>query len=414
MAVIRMINSDTKSYSVLWIDDHIDQYKPFTDELRNRHINVFEAADLSEAVRKFNQADSIDLILLDLRMKDESGFDFLRRVQNRTNLPICILSSYLHLDEYQKKISQIRKNVGIMDKNIPDPKDKSFDTFVSRIKYFADNPPRYKPGKASERLRNDLLSKDPFEITFSEYVTLPSKIKRTIREHARLRALKTINQEFQSGKKWILLCADPDNPVKSLDEDERIPTSREVTSIAMDLNRVPYQFSAPDSLDDILTDGIIAAGDCAGPSRISDYPTVTLKVSGEHLDVHFDTGSPWTFASYEELNELGVLSPSLIETDGMRGYAAYEYFSETIKVDLVNQTNGRAKRYELSVRAVKDWRRSPFSIDCPTTCQHHGKVCSKRRALIGRNLIIDNELEVTLCGRTRKSSFKKAKSIPKD
>ncbi|MBO9403439.1 response regulator [Shimia sp. R9_3] len=395
-------------YSVLWVDDHIEQYKPFTQELGRRGIHVYGASSIYEAIRKFSSSGNIDLVLLDLRLKDESGFDFLKRIQTRTNLPICILSSYLHLEEYQKRISRIRKNVGVMDKNLPDPKDPSFDSFVSKIRYLVENPPKYTPRQSNEKLSSNFLSKDPFEITFSEYVNLPSKIKRSIRNEARKLAAETLAEEFQSGKSWVLLCADPNKPVKSLEDTETIPTSGEVTSIAMELDRVPFQFSAPDTIDDIATDDSAAQGNCVGPDRLSSYPTVTLRVAGEQLDVHFDTGSPWTFASFEDLNELGVLSPSLIETDGSRGIRTYEYFSETIWIDLVNQRNGRVKRLGLSVRAVKDWSRSPFAIKCPSSCANKGKLCAKRRALVGRNLIVDHELEITLCGKTRQSTFRKS------
>lgn len=398
------------NYSVLWIDDHIDQYKPFTDELRRREIFVHEASSISEAVRVFNGHNNIDLVLLDLRLKDESGFDFLSRIQNRTSIPVCIMSSYLHLDEYQKRISRIRKNVAVMDKNLPDPKDEAFDNFVAQIKYFSENPPKYSPSKSNKKLESKYLSKNPFEITFSEYVKLPSKVKKSIREEARKIANKTLMKHFNSGKNWVLLCADPDNPVKSLDDIEDVPGSSEVTAIAMELDRVPFQFSAPDTIDDIISGNSSANSSCVGPSRISNYPTVTLKVGGEHLDVHFDTGSPWTFASFEELNELGVLPTDLIETDGRRGFSTYEFYAETLSVDLINQTNRSVKRLDLSVRAVKDWKRSPFIIKCPYNCPNHGDTCKKRRALVGRNLIVDNELEVTLCGKTQKSSFRKSKN----
>ena len=396
------------TYSVLWIDDHIKDYKPFTEELRRRDFQILEASTIVDAVRSFSK-NHVDLILLDLRLKDESGFDFLKRVQTRTSIPICILSSYLHLDEYQRRISRIRKNVAVMDKNLPDPRDTSFDNFVAKLKYFAENPPKYPPKKSNERLTSSFLSQGPFDVSFSEYINLPSKVKRAIRDQARIEAAALLRDEFSKGKKWVLLCGDPSTPFKSLDDQESIPSSSQVTSIAMELDRVPFQFSAPDTIDDILTSGN-GETSCSGPERLSKYPTVTLKVGTEKLDVHFDTGSPWTFASFEDLNELGVLPQNLIETDGFRGIQTYEYYAEAVEVDLVNQRNGSAKRLELELRAVKDWARSPFTVKCPADCEFHGSVCKRRRALVGRNLIIDHELQITLCGKTHKSSFQKSKA----
>ena len=62
-----------------------------------------------------------------------------------------------------------------------------------------------------------------------------SKIGRSIRTAARNRAESTLQKEFSAGKKWVLLCADASIPVKSLDQDERILTSQDVTAIAMEL-----------------------------------------------------------------------------------------------------------------------------------------------------------------------------------
>lgn len=391
---------------VLWIDDQIEDYTEFVAGLKNHDISITGAPSVDNAIEILKHK-SFDLILLDLRMPEKNGFEFLRSQISKSDAPICVLSSYLHLEEYQKRLNRLRKNVAIMDKDLPPPNSPSFSYFADRIKQFISNPPGQAPKSFETEMTDKFSDIDPFEISFRRYLNLPSRLKRFLRERARLIARDAINREFKSGAGWVLICGDPKKAEMSADAGTTPPDNDEVRQRAIELDRVPYQFSSPQQIDDMHS------GACVGPSGIKDYPTVTIGIDGKKLDVHFDTGSPYTFVSFEEFNEFGVLRDDLLPIDGARGMNSYEYVSDNIRTVIIDQKKGSSKAITVQVRAVKNWNRCPFIVICPQSCENfslnHEKICMNRAALFGRNLIYENELSISLCGITNKSSISKVK-----
>lgn len=392
--------------SVLWIDDQVNDYSEFIAGLGEHDISVTAAPTVDEAIDILRHKN-FDLILLDLRMPEKSGFDFLRDYLSRTNVSVCVLSSYLHLEEYQKRLNRLRSNIAIMDKDLPPPKSPSFEYFAERIKHFILNPPGASPKSFENEMREKFAELDPFEISFRRYLRLPSRLKKHLRTEAEKRARNAINAEFRSGAGWVLICGDPHKADMSADVGTTPPDNEVVRQRAIELDRVPYQFSAPLQVDDMHT------GACQGPTDISDYPTLTLEVEGAQLVVHFDTGSPYTFVSFEEFNYNGALREDLLPIDGRRGVMPYEYVSDRIRARVIDQKKGSSKAVMVQVRAIKNWQRSPFSVFCPQICANFEQglrnTCSNRKALIGRNIMFENKLSLVLCGSTNKTSISRSR-----
>jgi len=144
-----MSQNQKNEFKVLWIDDQLDLYGEFVDGLERRGLRVTAVTSVDAAFDVLEK-ETFDLVLLDLRMPKKTGFDFLRQRLANSKVPICVLSSYLHLIEYQKQINRFRSNVAVMDKDLPNPKTDAFTVFANKLKRMIEKPPELAP-KAFER-----------------------------------------------------------------------------------------------------------------------------------------------------------------------------------------------------------------------------------------------------------------------
>jgi len=396
---------DIDSLIVLWVDDQINDYSEYIEEMEQFGLTIVTADSINKSLDILKLDTNFDLILLDLRFSSggtevETGFSFLKATTKpRLNIPICILSSYLHLETNQNKINRIRRNAFTLDKQIPDPGTKAFEMFVNRIKYYANNPAERTPFAHQKTLEKTLQNRNPFEINFREYMEMPSRVKKKVRESAESILKDQLQREFDKGYIWVLFCGDSKKPIKAVTEESKIPSHSEIAVMGMDIDRVPFQYSTPDHIDDIATSG------CSGPSKVSSYPTVTLELGGEELSVHFDTGSPFIYMSFELLTELKLTSLNGMIVDGRRSFSSYEYINEKIKAKLIDQKGTKRIGVDLNVRAVKNWDQCPFIFYCKPSCGREGEICKNRQGLVGRNLIFDNGISLEICGVEGKTSI---------
>lgn len=389
--------------TVLWIDDQINDYSEFIDGMESRGLRVTPSESVEEGLGHL-ETQVYDIILLDLKMPGENGFDFLKRRLRETQAPVCVLSSYLHLDEYHKSLNSIQENIGIMDKDLPQPNSKAFDIFAEKIKELIARPPTEPPKRAEQVILENLEGVDPFEVTFKRYLNMPSPIKAVIRKEAEKIAHKTLLEEFHEGSGWVFLCGSAEHPVMTARLGEPPPHPSKIMAKAMELDRVPFQFSAPDTVDDIFTGG------CEGPIDLSGYPTVRLVLYQRPFDIHFDTGSSFTFLSFEELNELHLLEKVSMPISGRRGHSTYEYVQQPVKATIKCQRNPSiSKVIGVNARVVKNWRKGPYAVICPLTCKNYKEgesvLCRNRTGLIGRNLITENKMQISVCGSTNLTSY---------
>jgi hypothetical protein len=153
---------------------------------------------------------------------------------------------------------------------------------------------------------------------------------------------------------------------------------------------------------------------CGDPGGQSYYPTVTLEFGERQVSVHFDTGAPMTFFSYEELLALEVIRPTTFFAEKRRaGSEAPKYWATALHVRGRIRCQGTGQTAEIIIRgqAVRDWDHAPFARFCKATCPSNPdasgqRLCPDRKALVGRNLLIENALVVVLDGKKRKTLLK--------
>jgi DNA-binding NtrC family response regulator len=79
---------------ILVVDDESSIRLLYSHELADEGHEVTTAATAVEAVEKL-QKDDFDLILLDIKLKNESGLDLLQRiVKERHNLPVILCTAF--------------------------------------------------------------------------------------------------------------------------------------------------------------------------------------------------------------------------------------------------------------------------------------------------------------------------------
>ena len=356
--------------------------------------DVKTASNKLEAI-ELASSSNFDLYLVDLRLPKDSGIEItraLRHISSNTN--ICILSSYLHLDEWQSDLRRVRFNYTPLDKDIPPPDSPAFSVFANKLKELARQTRFVQDHEESERAISADI--DPFNISFRSYMNLPAQTKKRYRETAYRKALPYIESAFNSGKVWVLFCGDSRTPAMSASTLQDIPNSRDVAQIAFDKDRAPFQFSAPMGVDDLTPNS------CQGTSGAAGYPTITLQFSdSEPRRVHFDTGAPITFFSFEYLNEVHDLSEYTFDITASRGRQKFDCIKEELNLKMLCQISGKVKMVVVDALIVKDWDNSPFRVSCDPKCKSGREVgkltCRNRQCgLLGRDIMYRNNISISL------------------
>jgi DNA-binding NtrC family response regulator len=79
---------------ILVVDDESSIRLLYSHELADEGYEVHTAASAVEAVDKLNK-EEFDLILLDIKLKNESGLELLQRiVKERHNLPVILCTAF--------------------------------------------------------------------------------------------------------------------------------------------------------------------------------------------------------------------------------------------------------------------------------------------------------------------------------
>lgn len=392
---------------VLWVDDQIEGLTPYVQALRDQGIHLDTARSCDEAVNAF-KARQYDAVIIDLRMPEKDGIEFIRQlIKLRKNPEICAYSSYLYLDEYVKKLRNLSKPVELIDKDFPNVTADDFEARFLRplLDFIRHGGKRTIAQQLEER---SIAPDDPFEIDYNTYIKMGVLEKKLAADRALEAAQVTLNAEFKKGSIWVFLCGDPTIVRASASDLTQVHSQELMHQFARNQNRAPFQFFKPVAVDDMGP-----WSTCGSQHDLSGYPAANIEIKNKTLLVHFDTGAPWTFFSYEELVERGVILPGdLLFTTCKRGAKKYDAAFLNIEVTLRCQISDDTRTITLRGQAVRDWLNSPFARECleqkciqlgPTI--QNGRNCLLRIGLIGRNVLVENALQVILDGKSRRTGF---------
>ena len=94
------MNTKLTHKNLLIIEDEIALRELFTSELEKKHPNLkcFQAGTIAQAEEIFN-ANSIDLILSDLKLPDKDGLVFLENIRNKDSyIPFIFMTGFADKD----------------------------------------------------------------------------------------------------------------------------------------------------------------------------------------------------------------------------------------------------------------------------------------------------------------------------
>lgn len=401
----------------LWLDDKISNYGGYIDRLRELGFTIRKCRTNAEAIRAASK-NSYDLVIVDLKLENETGLEFLRFLKDRLiKSTTVILSSFLYDQNYISLLKDLDSNVFLLEKNLPSSASAKFVEFSETLRQYVEDDRSQTPSDYYQTKRQ-ALEQDPFDITYSDYLRLPPDLQDELHVKAFERVEAVIDREVDDGAKWLVFCGNPNEPEEVADDISDRWDAEELDELAAQKNRVAFVFEAPEDSED----------DGCGGGRVEarSYPTVNLVASGKHLEsgngapsfqsrkggqvfvVHFDTGSHFSYLSYEDwIARTGDPNPGVRTTKRYRGKVEIMY-EKTLYLRVQDQLTSRTqKAADLPVYLVKNFLSSKLVAECPSGCIAAGRSqtregkpnCIRRIGLIGRNLLTENgNLKLTLTG----------------
>jgi CheY-like chemotaxis protein len=388
---------------LLWVDDQINELQPYVRALKDAEFQV-EVAASSDVAMAMAHSDKYDVILVDILMPPPDGIELLRQLRPlQPNARLAALSSYLYLERYRDQIRNLPFPVELIEKDIPNVEAEDFDTrFLTPIR----NVLRFGVTKTIDSQEKRLAKRtdeniDPFGIPLADFMKKSILEKDRLVIRARELAAAEIEKAFGEGKIWVLLCGSASQIRATATTPNEILSEDKIMDFARSQQRPPFQFWKPVHVDDVWSH-------CGDEKTTLHYPTVTLDIKNNQLDLHFDTGSPITFFSYERLVQLGVIRPTTNFGMASRGDSTYWTVALDISVILRSQSGDVSRTVRLRGQAIRDWLEAPFARFCDVICplledKTARQLCLWRIALIGRNLLYENELVLVLDGKNRKT-----------
>ncbi|OCL82096.1 response regulator transcription factor [Arcobacter porcinus] len=123
-----------KKYKVLYIEDDLGIQKNIKEILEHYFREVFTASNLFEAVSIYDD-EYLDLIITDIKLENDNGIDFIKRVrQNDKNIRVIITSAYTNLD-YLLEATELNLTKYIVK---PINNEKLLEAFELFLKSFED------------------------------------------------------------------------------------------------------------------------------------------------------------------------------------------------------------------------------------------------------------------------------------
>ncbi|HXU37935.1 MAG TPA: response regulator [Blastocatellia bacterium] len=397
---------------LLWVDDQIAELGAYVRALEETGFQV-QCADSTPAALVLAGANEYNIILVDILMPPPDGIELLRRIQPlQPNASLAALSSYLYLDRFRQQLRGLSFPVEVIEKDIPNVEAEDFQQrFLDPIRHLVDFGVTRTIDNQDKRIAlENQTGSDPYNIPLVDFMKKSILEKDVLVTKAREIASSGIDRAFAEGKIWVMLCGSANQIRASATTGNEILSEEEVMEFARIQQRAPYQFWKPLNADDVWSG-------CGDVNSTKDYPTVTLifgsdpeNTSKEEIRiVHFDTGAPMTFFSYEELLRLGAIRPTTnFGLATRKSHGSYWTVKLDVTVILRSQAGGDTKSVTLTGQAVRDWLMSPYARFCGTSCpvfdsQIERQLCLGRIGLIGRNLLVENSLILVLDGIQRKT-----------
>ncbi len=398
---------------ILWVDDQISMFGPHIEELEDSGYEVIAVATADEALSTIRRGDHFDAILVDLKMADSDGVDLLAElyaaVDKMMRTKVIVLSSFLYDPIIRRRLVALNMNVALLEKTRT-PADGPTASFVQRVDEVLEREAASPP--ASDQFTHwDLAAKalDPFEITLESYRDSPIVVRQQLDRKAQAATGAVRAALVAQGVVWSLFCGSSEEPLLTATQVSDIPSDEQIFGLASGKGRPPYEFYERGEFEELVGTGVPSHSQAGhgveGCPGAPDYPffrigVVHLRESDFSInrsrDFHFDSGLDVTAFDLEAALKLGLDvdsdKPAKFVHYGGKDHAFYTLHGDAY----VERGNRGSLQVTLTGRAYADWSAAPFSRRCEDFGCDEGTLCYRRHALLGRNLLEENALQLDL------------------
>lgn len=384
-------------------------------EILQKVSEVVVYRDPLEAVRSI-EPDTCDYIITDLLMPEMNGSELLEElIEKGVQCPMFVRSSYFDSAEVSDRPFFVEHGIDVFDKHtLSSPK------FYREVCRLVENDKDERSGLAIDVKAAEQHS--VLDMPYDEFRALDQNDRHLLQRNARKALAKEIDAAFSSGAIWFLYGGRQGGHL-TVNSFKDLPSRAEINKFCSDRQIPVLQFFKGAEIDDILLGW---KDECSESTQY--YPLVGLSGTGEKNDtlpVHFDTGSPVSFADFEILRALVSDLDSREEVD----YVDFRINGADIKVThekvglYLMDVSGATPKVEVTFIIPEDWLRFPnrqrvCGNGCkrknekrgPTCLVGYGRhdyegraryYCRYRWGLIGREFVIDNDLSFILDGKNK-------------
>jgi CheY-like chemotaxis protein len=374
-------------------------------------LNCFNDPDEGLQELLTNKYDSA---IIDLRMPKTNGLQIIDAcVENDIEADLCVLSSYLYLNEYKDRLNSYDRKIELLDKEFPAIGTSDFEEyFIAPLRLFINKGAK---SMARTQLKKGLPSKidNPFDVSYDEYKAMSIHEKDLLSDKAEEYAKEAIKESFKKGYTWVFFCGSATKAKEEAFQPKDRLSSQKMMEIAKTRNKAPFQFFAPTMIEEIKPTQKWSG--CGEKNGLNNYPTLNLEFGDTMLKVHFDTGAYETYMSAEELIEAGVINPN--EMAWSNSYILGDKVKSTnlnLRVFFRCPETDITRQVVLNGQLIRNWNNGPFMRACnKQSCVQLSPViikngfCRLRVGLIGRNILTDNELVLVLDGIQKITRFER-------
>jgi len=227
---------------------------------------------------------------------------------------------------------------------------------------------------------------EPFSTPWKTYLQLPIEMVERLKQRARDENEVWIKEQIEKhNAEWILVV---NKEVITYSKNRKdYPSKEELKNLAEKYNLFPFIFFRPPLIEESSW----------AKTRYKDdyYPTVKISICGTlNLAGDLDTGNPTTTLDRDRLISSTLLKKEHIDIPLQKGTfhnRPYEYSVDIIHIQITDEKGKKEARF-IRCECVKDWQKNPFCI-----------VNSQRKALMGRDILLEFPLEVRLNGKEQKT-----------
>jgi CheY-like chemotaxis protein len=405
-----------KKINLLWVDDQVSDFGAHIDSLRESGFAVTAVAGADEALSTIRHR-AFDVIIVDLKMHHDDGIDLLRdlspEIQASPGTKVVVLSSFLYESVIRNRLIDLNMNLALLEKTGSRRGSRS-QSLAERLFAILDREDSMLP--ASDQFSQwDQIAQafDPFNITYEKYLESPMVARRQLDRDAATLTRDARARLRERGIVWALFCGSPDEPISFTTEDGEVPSDEHILALASSRGHPPYEFFSQGEYEEYepirpskassLPNMLAQSTGCIGSP---DYPYFRIRVVRHHnedvsinrsRDFHFDTGLDVTAFAIETALKIGLE----VETARPAKFIVYKEYEDrdlafypTLGKAVVERGDRGTLDVAIVGRAYLDWGEAPFSRHCREFDCSSGDLCHRRHALLGRNLLVENGLEL--------------------